>query len=164
MVLLQPYCTGLTITLFSFPSELLSWPKSQYFAEPTNRKNKALWLLFYDMLWKNKYLGRIKQSVWTWQAMKQERKHSEGEHSGMCSSVIQCYTELTQHATDVQSQCIGFLKSPQKLRERLCFCIREGWWPTSFLASSRLASGQMKTSRLHWTGSFPVRPATVTLI
>lgn len=35
---------------------------------------------------------------------------------------------------------------------------------TSFLASSRLASGQMTTSRLHCTGSFPAKPATVTLI
>lgn len=36
--------------------------------------------------------------------------------------------------------------------------------PTCLLASSRLASGQMTTFLLHWTGSLPVSPATVTAI
>lgn len=36
--------------------------------------------------------------------------------------------------------------------------------PTCLLASSRLASGQMTTFLLHWTGSSPVSPATVTAI
>ncbi len=37
-------------------------------------------------------------------------------------------------------------------------------WPTCLLASSRLASGQIMTFLLHWTGSLPVSPATVTAI
>lgn len=80
----------------------------------------------------------------------------QGRCGGRYSSKVTFLKQVCANSSLRRTQ-----ETDQEARGRRSFKVGE---QTSFLASSRLASGQMTTSRLHCTGSFPAKPATVTLI
>lgn len=70
----------------------------------------------------------------------------------MCSSVIHCYTELTQHATYAQRQCISFTNSLQKLRKIMLAIISEKVMTNLFsgIFKTGIRTNEDISTALHW--------------